>query len=278
MTEQIKPPASRKRKWIRALNILLIIYLVVGVALFFFQNRLLFHPEAIAKEKAFDFSIPYKEVNIALNNSNHMNVVQFLTAGSICKGVVLYFHGNRKNIEWYAKYAPLFTGKGFEVWMMDYPGFGKSTGELTEDELYAFAEQLYTMAKAKYKPEQIIIYGKSLGTGIAAWLASKRSAKQLILETPYYSMTSLIAHYFPIYPVGKLLKYHLPTYTYISIVNAPVAIFHGTDDGVIPFSNAEKLKPLLKPGDEFIVIPDGAHNNLSGFSLYKEKMDSLLNL
>lgn len=278
MTEQVKPPISRKRKLIRILNILLVIYLVVGIALFFLQDKFLFHPETIAREKKFSFSIPYKEANVALNNEYNMNVVQFLAHDSMARGVVLYFHGNRKNIEWYARYAPIFTKKGYEVWMIDYPGFGKSTGKLTEDELYDFAEQLYTMAKSKFKPENIVLYGKSLGTGIAAWLASKRTSKRVILETPYYSMTSLVSHYFPVYPVSRILKYHLPTYTYLSIVNAPVTIFHGTNDGVIPYSNAEKLKSLIKNKDEFVSIPDGEHNNLSEFTVYKEKIDSILAL
>lgn len=278
MIKRSKLPLSRKQKWLRVINILLVIYLVAGVGLYFLQDRFLFHPETIDNEKKFNFSIPYKEANVILNKDYDMNVVQFLTNDSIAKGVILYFHGNKKNIEWYAKYVPLFTKSGFEVWMVDYPGFGKSTGKLTEEALYEFAEQLYTMAKTKYNPEQIVIYGKSLGTGIAAWLASKHTAKRVILETPYYSMISLVSHYFPIYPVGKILKYHIPTHTYLSIVNAPVTIFHGTDDGVIPYSNAERLKPLLKPNDEFISIPDGEHINLSEFSLYKEKMDSLLAL
>lgn len=278
MTERVKLPVSRKRKWIRLLNILLVIYLLIGVAAYFFQDRFLFHPEIIAKEKKFNFPVPYKETNVVLDEAYTMDVVQFLTDDSLAKSVVLYFHGNRKNIEWYAKYAPAFTSKGYEVWMIDYPGFGKSSGKLTEQILYDYAEQLYVMAKAKYNADNIIIYGKSLGTGIAAWLASKKSAKRLILETPYYSITSLASHYLPVYPIGRLLKYKLPTYAHINIINAPITIFHGTGDNVIPYSNAAKLKPLLNPKDEFITIPKGEHNNLSEFPLFKEKLDSVLAL
>ncbi|MCC6290196.1 MAG: alpha/beta fold hydrolase [Chitinophagaceae bacterium] len=278
MTEEVKLPVPRKRRWIRLLNIVLVIYLLVGVAVYFLQNRFLFHPETISKDKNFNFSISHKEVNIALDGDYNMNVVQFLTNDSTAKGVVLYFHGNRKNIEWYAGYAPTFTGKGYEVWMIDYPGYGKSYGKLTEQKLYDYAEQLYIMAKAKYNADSIIIYGKSLGTGIAAWLASKKTAKRVILETPYYSIPSLVSHYLPIYPVSRILKYQLPTYAHINIINAPISIFHGTSDNVIPYSNAEKLKPLLNTKDEFITIPDGEHNNLSEFPLFREKLDSLLAL
>ncbi|MFT3749412.1 MAG: alpha/beta fold hydrolase [Agriterribacter sp.] len=278
MTERDKLPVSHKRKWIRLLNILLVIYLLIGVAVYFLQDRFLFHPEIIAKEKKFNFSVPYKEVNVVLDKDYSMDVVQFLTNDSAAKGVVLYLHGNRKNIEWYAKYAPAFTGKGYEVWMIDYPGFGKSSGKLTEQKLYEYAEQLYTMAKAKYNADNIIIYGKSLGTGIAAWLASKKSSKRVILETPYYSVASLASHYLPVYPISRLLKYQLPTYAHINIINAPVTIFHGTSDNVIPYSNAAKLKPLMNPKDEFIPIPGGEHNNLSEFKLFKNKLDSVLAL
>lgn len=278
MTEKVKLPVSRNRKWIRLLNILLVIYLLVGVAAYLFQDRFLFHPEVIAEEKKFSFHVPYREVNVVLDEDYTMNVVQFLANDSVARGVVLYLHGNRKNIEWYARYATAFTNKGYEVWMIDYPGFGKSSGKLTEQKLYDYAGQLYAMAKAKYNANNIIIYGKSLGTGIAAWLASKKSSKRLILETPYYSITSLASHYLPVYPMGRILKYKLPTYMHINIINAPITIFHGTGDKVIPYSNAVKLKPLLNAKDEFITVPEGEHNDLSEFRLYRQKLDSLLAL
>jgi len=160
--------------------------------------------------------------------------------------------------------------------MIDYPGFGKSTGKLTEQRLYDCALQLYKLARSKYKPSQIIIYGKSMGTCIAAELAALRDCKYLILETPYYSMTSLVSHYFPIYPVGRMLHYHLPTNEYLPQVTAPIIIFHGTADGVIPYSNAKKLKPLLKKDDEFVTIEGGSHNDLNEFPIIKTKIDSLL--
>lgn len=278
MIKRSKRPLSRKQKWLRVINILLVIYLLVGVALYFLQDRFLFHPEVIAKDKPFNFNIPFNEINVQIEKDYNMNVLQFPTADTAAKGVVLYFHGNRKNVERYAKYASMFTRHGYEIWIVDYPGFGKSTGKLTEQKLYEYAEQLYIMAKSKYNADSIIIYGKSLGSGIAAWLASKKSSKRLILETPYYSMTSLAAHYFPVYPVSRILKYQLPTYSYISIINAPITIFHGTSDNVIPYSNAEKLKPLFKLNDEFITIPDGEHNGLTRFAIYNAKMDSLLAL
>ena len=218
----------------------------------------------------------HDEVNIPYNKETTLNIIRFKTNDSIARGVVLYLHGNRKNISWYAKYASNFTKNGYEVWMLDYPGFGKSTGRFTEQELYGYALQLYKLARTKYKPADIIIYGKSLGTGIASQLASVRDCKYLILETPYYSMNSLAAHYLPVYPVSRMLHYHFPTNEYLKEVTAPIIIFHGTDDGVVPYSNATRLVGVLKQSDEFITVEGGSHNDLNDFPLFHQKLDSLL--
>ena len=191
---------------------------------------------------------------------------------------MLYFHGNKKNIGWYARFTPHFTRHGYDVMMIDYPGFGKSTGKLTEKRLYEWARYLYRFARSQFSTDSIIVYGKSMGTGIAAWLASREKCSRLILETPYYDFPSVVKHYLPIYPVRKLLHYQLPTYKYIPYVEVPISIIHGTDDGVIPIRNARKLEPLLKPSDEFVVVPDASHNNLYKFRFVIEKIDSLMNL
>jgi alpha-beta hydrolase superfamily lysophospholipase len=267
----------KRRKWLRWLNILLVIYLLCGIAFYLLQDRFLFQPVALKRSDPYHFSASNREINVAVDEESNMNVVQFLTNNSLPKGVVLYFHGNRKNIGWYADYASNFTKNGYEAWMIDYPGFGKSTGRLTEQKLYDDALQLYIMARSKFPADSIILYGKSLGTGIASWLAARRSCKQLILETPYYSMTSLVQHYIPIYPVSTLLKYKLPVYKYLGLVNAPVTIFHGTEDRVIPYNNAHRLTAAMHSKDRFITIENAGHNNLNDYPQFHKTLDSLLN-
>jgi pimeloyl-ACP methyl ester carboxylesterase len=115
-----------------------------------------------------------------------------------------------------------------------------------------------------------------LGSGIASYLAAAKGCRQLILETPYYSITSLFDGYAPIYPNGKMIKYKIPTHEYLQDLKMPVTIFHGTDDGVINYSNAGKLKPFLKPTDRFVTIEGGSHNDLNNFLLYHQVLDSLL--
>lgn len=269
------PSRVQKKKIFRWVKIIVIIYCLVGIGLYFFQNKLLFRPVAIAKDKLYNFSQPHKEINIPYTDSSNMNIVQFLPAGN-AKGVVLYFHGNRRNISWYEKYSSTFTRNGYEIWMLDYPGYGKSTGELTEKILYDWALTTYKLARTRFSPDSIVIYGKSLGTGVASQLAAVRDCRYLLLETPYYDCASVIGQYAPIYPLKQMMHFKLPVHEYLKKVTAPVVIFHGTDDGVITYRNAKRLKPLLKPNDQFVTIEEGSHNDLSKFPIYQQKMDSLL--
>lgn len=271
----MKKTKARKRL-LKILLIFFIIYILAGFALYFFQEKIIFHPEPLAAGHVFQFNAPFKEINLAVNKDKNLNIVQFTVPDSLCKGVVLYFHGNMKNVERYAPFAEPFTRKHYEVWMPDYPGFGKSTGPRTEQVMYDDAQILYKMAKARFPEDSIIIYGRSIGTGIASHLASRNDCKLVILETPYYSMHSLMRHRVFFYPVSWMAKFHFPVNEYIQKIDAPVTIFHGTEDEVIPYRNAERLKELLKTADRFITIPDGEHNNITSFPQYRQTLDSLL--
>jgi pimeloyl-ACP methyl ester carboxylesterase len=260
-------------KW---LKITIIVYCVIGIVLYYLQDYILFHPVQIQQQETYDFNTPHKEVNIPYSANSTINIVQFLTPDSSAKGVVLYFHGNKKNISWYSKFSPFFTKHSYEVWMIDYPGFGKSTGIFSEQLLYDWALTLYKLARARFSPDSIIIYGKSMGTGIAAQLASIRDCRHLILETPYYSMPSVIDNYLPVYPVNKMIHYKFPTSQYLQDVTAPVIIFHGTDDWVIPYRNAKRLMPFLKSTDVFVTVAEASHNDLYDFPLVIKNLDSIL--
>lgn len=267
--------ARLKKIW-NWLQVIALIYIMIGVALYFLQDKFIFHPQKLPADYQYQFDMPFRQIDLPVNKDKNLSIVQFTVPDSVRKGIVLYFHGNRQNINRYAKYATGFTRNNYEVWMMDYPGYGKSTGKRSEQVLYDDAAIFYKMAHSKVPAEQIVIYGKSLGTGIAAELASKKDCKRLILETPYYSMDALAKHYFFIYPVMPMTKYELPTCEHLKYINAPVTIFHGTKDGIIPYGQAKKLV-MVKPGTELITLEKGRHNNLADFPLFQEKLDSLLN-
>jgi hypothetical protein len=267
----------KKKILFRWVKVIVLLYALIGIALFYMQDIFLFHPEKLLSDHVWNFNVPFKEIKIPFNEKDTVDLVKFFPKDSLRKGVVLYFHGNKENIGRYSKFADIFTAKGYEVWMEDYPGFGKSTGTRTEKKLYEQAMSVYTMAAGKYGKDSIILYGKSFGTGIASYVASQTNSKRLILETPYYSIPALFDCYAFIYPTQRMSVYKIPTNQYLQEINYPITIFHGTNDWVIPYRCAAKLKTVLKPADQFITIEDGTHHDLAGFDIYKKTVDSLLN-
>jgi hypothetical protein len=271
---------SKRRVW-RWVKVILLLYGVLGIVLYHTQDHFFWHPESVPASTVYDLGgQPHVELTIPYDKETRLNLVEFRAvdrpADSTAKGVVLYFHGNRGDIAHDNRVAVDFTRQGYEAWIWDYPGYGKSTGPFSEQKLYDYALTLYKLARSRWPPSRIIIYGRSIGTGIAAELADVRDCRRLILESPFYSLESLPYRYLPIYPWGRMLHYHFPIYSHLPAVTAPVTIFHGTDDRTIPYSNAARLKPFLKPGDEFITIDGGGHNNLHDFPIFREKLDSVL--
>ena len=231
-------------RWVK---VVLLVYAVIGIAWFYAQDRILLHPTPLPRDKSFVFQQAFTELNLPYDAETNLNIIEFKAtdrpSDSLAKGVVLYFHGSRGNNASNAADVLGFADRGYEVWMMDYPGFGKSTGVFTEKNVYAYALVFYKLARSRWKPLQIVLCGEGLGTGIAAQLASVRDCRQLILESPYYSMTSEFRRWLFLYPVGLMLHYQFPTYRYLPEVTAPITLFDGD----------RRLKGLLKPGDVNII-------------------------
>ncbi|MGZ5189412.1 MAG: alpha/beta hydrolase [Flavisolibacter sp.] len=265
---------SRRQRIIRRTVItILIVYLAGGFLLYLFQDRLIFHPEPLSKEHNFSFDQPYEELNLPFGKDN-LNIVKFKTAEPR-KGIVLFFHGNMKNVEHYKQYPILFTKNGYEIWMIDYPGYGKTTGKRTEKIMYDQSIIMYAKAANEISSDSILIYGKSLGTGVASYLASEKKSRWLILETPYYSIDELAGDLFPMYSFIPLTRYSFPNGEYLKKINIPTIIIHGTKDKIVPYHHGKKLAEENQHV-EFVTLENGSHNDLFGFDLYQKKMDSVL--
>lgn len=265
-----------KKIILRGLKIFILLYCLIGIGVYYLQDKIFFHPLPVPESKTYHFGQPFRELNIPYTSNSNINIVQFYDSTVIARGVMLYFHGNKNNIEWYAHRAAFLTGQGYEVWMIDYPGYGKSSGDFSEATLYEWSEQLYKLARARFAADSIIIYGQSLGSGIAAWLAAHHSNKALIMESAYYSFPSLLSNYLPIFPAQKMIHFKIPTWQYLQQVEAPVLLLHGSNDWIIPLRNAEKLQPFLKKADAFIVIPAAGHNDIPSTDAYKQSVHNFL--
>lgn len=269
----------RRKTIIRILTVCTIIYALIGIVYFHAQERILFRPVVVDSDFNYDFPMPFRETIIPHHPGADLHITIFPVSNDIGrKGIVIYLHGNQENVSWYVDRVPYFTARGYEVWMPDYPGYGKSTGPLEESLFYEYARQAYLMAKADCVPDSIWVYGRSMGTGVAAWLASKVSVRGLVLETPYQSIPELVSTWMPIWPTRRLSRFKFPVSEYLQQVAEPVTIFQGTDDRVNPWSQAAGLKTVLKPGDRFVTIDGGRHNDLPTYPLYTRMLDTLFTL
>jgi uncharacterized protein len=258
---------------------IILLYVLLIIVAVFFQEKFLFRNTQIAVDYQYEFKENFEEMWFTPEENVKLNALYFKTDYTKRKGLVVYFHGNADDLRRWGKHAIDFTKNNYDILMIDYRQFGKSTGELSEKALHADARYVYEWAKKRFPENKIIIYGRSLGTGIATKLASENSPKMLLLETPYVSLGDVASSYFPLIPYHSILKYQFRTDLFIKQVRCPIHFFHGTRDAVVPYKSSLKLAALLnrKPSEILTTIPGGKHKNLGDFPLYHQALDSLLN-
>ena len=250
--------------------------MVIAFVFYFFQEAIIFKAKPLELDFKYQFDFPFEERNYTMPDSAIINTL-FIPATDE-KGVILYFHGNAGNLDRWGRIVHDFARYGYSVLIPDYRGYGKSTGERSMLSLFGDALVLHEALTKDYHEENIVIYGRSIGTGIATWLASNVNCKSLILETPYYSVSDLISIRILLIPTGWLLRYPFPSFKYIKSVTAPVHIIHGTLDTVVPHASGKKLYTQHK-GDldiSFTSIKGGLHNNLVSFDEFHKTISKIL--
>lgn len=252
------------------------IYLIVSILLFYLQDYFLFKPEKLPS----DFQFFYEnqvvdEYNIETRDGATLNGLHFKIKKP--KGVVLYLKGNSKSIKGWGKFAVDFTRNGYDVVMMDYRGFGKSTGRRNQKALKRDLQVVYNKLKEHVDEKYIILYGRSLGSGLATKIASVNNPRMLVLDAPYYSLTKVTSRYMPFMPLSWLIKYPLPTYKWLKYVQCPIHIIHGTDDKLIPYKTSVKLSKIKPKLTKLYTVIGGGHKNLNNFESYHKMLTEILN-
>lgn len=252
------------------------VYLLSYTFLILLQKQLLFWPKKLALDYQFHFDIPHEEIWLRSTDNVDINTILIRTKLDR-KGVVLYFHGNADNLQRWGRYHHEFTDRGYDFFAMDYRGFGKSGGDIDEKKYYEDALMAYNWCLQNYSSDSIIIYGRSLGTGIAAELATKVPSKMLVLETPYTSIKAVLDYYFIGLPSPtKYIRYEFNTIQHIPKIKVPIIAFHGTKDIIIPYPTTIPLQKILESGHLFVTIDGGGHKNLSHYSLFQSHLDQLI--
>lgn len=263
--------------WLTLVITVLVIYIAISIALYYLQDYMLFKPEKLPKNFQFDYeNQKTKEYNLETRDGAVINGLRFFPKGE-SKGVVLYLKGNSKSIKGWGKFAVDFTRHGYDVLMVDYRGFGKSTGRRSQKAIKRDLQLIYNKLKELTLERNIILYGRSLGSGFAAKLASMNHPKMLVLDAPYYSLTKVTARYAPFMPLSLLMKYPLPTYKWLKYVQCPIHIIHGTHDKLIPYKTSVKLSQVNPKLTKLHTVIGGGHKNLNNFESYHSMLDDIIN-
>ena len=270
----LRRASSKSRMILNVLLILAGIYLVVCVVAYFIQEKLFVFPEVLPATFQYEFSGSFTEVSLETDGAV-LSALHFRTEHP--KGVILYLHGNSGSLRHWGNVGRDFALRGYDSLILDYRGFGKSTGHLTNERaLLSDVTVAYDYLAKHYPETQIIVFGRSLGSGPAVYLAQHRKPGLLLLETPYASFTDLMRLHTPYLPT-LLLKYPLRSDQWIGSVTCPVYLFHGTKDTLIPYSESQKLLPLIKTKHELFTIEGGSHNDLKRFPEYQKGLNAALN-
>lgn len=268
------PQRKLKRRLKKFVIVLFGLYVMIGSTLYFLQEKLLFLPTFLEQNYQYQFDFSFEELFLKPAENVNINALHFKAENP--KGVILYFHGNAGDLSRWGKIVEYFVDNNYDVLVMDYRTYGKSSGPLSEVAFYDDAQFCYDYLLKQYSETEITLYGRSLGTGIASYIASKNKPKQLILETPYYSILDVAKLRFPVFPLKQLLKYQFPTFKYLPEAICPITIIHGTEDNIVPYSSGKKLSELNISGLNFVTVNGGRHNNLVDFEDYQKTIKAVL--
>ncbi|MBN4070241.1 alpha/beta fold hydrolase [Olleya sp. AH-315-F22] len=263
--------------WLYLLIVVLAVYIVISIVLYYVQDYFLFKPEKLSKDFQFYYDNQNtKEYFLETRDGAKISGLLFKSKNQP-KGLVLYLKGNSKSIKGWGKFAVDFTRHDYSVFMVDYRGFGKSTGRRSQKAIKRDLQEIYNLIKEKTTEDNIILYGRSLGSGFAAKLASMNNPRMLILDAPYYSLTKVTGRYMPFMPLSIIMKYPLPTYKWLKYVQCPIHIIHGTHDKLIPFKTSVKLSQIKPKITRLYTVIGGGHKNLNNFESYHKMLGEIIN-
>lgn len=252
---------------------ILCVYSLFCVLLYLVQETMIFFPRSTAQDKDLGFTIPYEEIFIETEDEATIHGVLFKADNP--KGVFLHFHGNAEIVHDMESTAQRFVEMGYSFLATDYRSFGKSTGSLSEANMFNDAALFYDhLVKSGWKETDIIISGRSFGTGVAVELASRKPAGALILLSPFYTLASRASESIPFVPVSLILRYPMNSAGYLEKVACPVLMLHGDRDNIIPLHHSQKLAEIK---GELYIVKGGGHNDLTYFESLWRTLESFLN-
>jgi hypothetical protein len=229
------------------------------------QERLIFHGVPLPADYRFQFDQRFEEIGVPVQGAT-LDALHFIQDEP--RGLVFFIHGNAGNLATWTTGIDFYRRVNYDLFIFDYRGYGKSTGQIeSEDQLAADVRTAWDTIAPRYKGKPIVIYGRSLGTGLAARLARDVDPTLLVLVSPYTSLAAIGKREYPLVP-ERLNRYPLRTDAVIGDIRCPILLVHGTADTLIPFSESERLKTLARAPVELLPIPGVGHHDVHRSPVY----------
>jgi uncharacterized protein len=265
-------------RWARIAAVILAALVALGYAgalgvLYFTQERIILPATTLPADYRFQFDQPFEEVWIPVQGAT-LHALHFKQLNP--RGVVFFLHGNAGNLVTWTTGVDFYRRVNYDLFIIDYRGYGKSTGHVeSEAQLHADARAAYDAMAALYRDKPIVIYGRSLGTALAASLARDVNPRLLILVSAFTSLAAAAAEAYPWAPAW-ILKYPMRIDAVIGEVKSPILLIHGSDDTLIPLAHSERLKALARSPAELLVVPGAGHNDIHKFPVYLDGLAARL--
>jgi fermentation-respiration switch protein FrsA (DUF1100 family) len=239
---------------------LLCVYVGVLAMLYFTQRSLMYFPETIHTTPAAAGLPQAEEVKLTTSDGEH--IIAWHVPPRDGKPVILYFHGNGGALRYRVERFTRLITDGIGIVAVEYRGYGGSSGSPSERGLIADAEAGYAFAAARYSTQQIVVWGESLGTGVAVALAAEKPVGRVILEAPFTSAAAVGAKHYWYMPVRLLMTDQFHSDARIAKVTAPLLILHGAKDQTVPYAMGEQLFALANKPKHIVRFLDGGHEDL----------------
>jgi len=251
---------ARKNAIVSILGIAVVVYLGICALLFFSQRSMIYYPTAEAQ-------VPHAEdLRIASGNAS----IQVWRVGDNASSAVLYFGGNAEDVsgnidDFVADFA------GHTVYLANYRGYGASTGVPSEEAILRDAETLFDEVSNRHR--DVMVVGRSLGSGVAVHLGTAKNASRLVLITPYDSLVNVAAGRFPVFPVSLLLRDRFDSVSLGTLIDVPTLVVAAEHDEIIPIAHARALADSIRRDLlEFIVVEGAGHNTIGEFADYRKAL------
>lgn len=277
------PPLARlsRRALIGVAVLFATVALAWGVALgavYLRQEGLLFHPEPLPQEAPLARGRPgdaqwVEEVRIPVPGAELHGL---LVRHPAPRGLIFFLHGNAGNVATWSTNLPFYERVNYDLFLLDYRGYGKSGGHIdSEAQLHADVRTAWERIAPAYAGRPVVVYGRSLGSGLAVELAREVSPDLLVLVSPYVSVVELARRDYPYVPAW-ILKYPLDSEAIIGEVRCPILIAHGTADELIPLEQARRLAARARAPTQLLEVEGAGHNDVHQFATYRDGLAARL--